>query len=113
MSFYNRVLKLLNENTPEQQKVINLVKKISPKTTVEFNTSGRICKLKGPDGEAVVQQGVGDGKWRAKYGGLVDQVSNLLSGVEYVMDYVDSDFNAKKYKQLLKVAQAGEDKDEE
>ena len=96
----------------DRNRADKLLRKVSPKTKLDYNASGRKVTVKGPDGEAVLQQGIGDGKWRARYGSTVEEVSNFIGGLEFVLDWVDSDFNVKKFKAAVAVAAAGEDYDE-
>ena len=99
-------------NGPERERTIEFVKKESPLTKLEFSSSGRKVKLIGPDGVAEVQQGVGDKKWRVRYGNSVDLVSDMKSGIEYILDYVDNEFSKKKFKKQSEIAKAGEAEEE-
>lgn len=95
--------------TDEKDRAEKLLKKINPKIKLEYNPSGRKITVIGPDNEAVIQQGAGDGKWRARYGSSVDEVTNFINGLTFVLDWVDSDYDKKKFKAALAVAAAGEE----
>ncbi len=100
------ISKILNEDNRE--KIINLIKKLSPHTKVSINPSGRLIKLTGPDGDAQIQQGISDGKWRVRYGNTFDFVVDEYSGIEYILPYVDSKFSEKEFRRALKAAKEGD-----